>query len=107
MVVRIHQVGGTDLFQFVDAIRSPGAFAGGGQRRQQHCGQNRDDRDYHQEFYQGEFLFLQHDSVILLLRGLCIASGWRPSGRHSPPAGDILVWAGDSPCRSARSGCAG
>lgn len=58
VVERIHGVGLRQLFEVVDAGRAARFLSCLVQRRQQHGGENCDDRDHNQQFDQGEeFLF--------------------------------------------------
>ncbi|MPM45405.1 hypothetical protein SDC9_92092 [bioreactor metagenome] len=57
VVGRIHEIGDSDLLELVQTGGAAGAFAGGGQRRQQHGREDGDDSDYDQKFDQGEVLF--------------------------------------------------
>jgi hypothetical protein len=54
VIVAVHVQREQQLAFTVFAARAPGLFFGSGERRQQHGGQNRDDRDDHQEFDQRE-----------------------------------------------------
>ena len=53
----ILRLGEADLFEVVHAGRAASALPGLIQRRQQHRGQNRDDRDHDQEFNQRKIFF--------------------------------------------------
>jgi len=53
-VVSIHLEGCVYLFQIVNAFNAIGRFFRASERRQEHAGQNRYDRDDHQEFNQRE-----------------------------------------------------
>ena len=54
MIIGIEGHGDPDLFQVVDAKDAARLFLGHRQRRQQHGGKNRDDRQYDQKFDQGK-----------------------------------------------------
>ena len=57
--VGVNHQAGAELLQISNALRAAGAAARLVQRRQQHGGENRDDRNHDKKFYQGKFPF--HD----------------------------------------------
>ena len=50
----VHDPAELELFEIAHAIDHLGPVLGSGECGQQHCGKNRDNGDYHQQFDQGE-----------------------------------------------------
>ena len=67
VVVHVHDTGQTNLLQIACAGDGASLFTGLRQRGQQHGSQNRDDRDDHQKFNQGELQDFLHLFFLFLL----------------------------------------
>ncbi|MPM82509.1 hypothetical protein SDC9_129570 [bioreactor metagenome] len=70
IIPRIHKCSQTDLFELGNAIGVAGAFARRRQCRQQHGGEDGDDRDHHQEFYERKSTGSGNGSLFHFLRSL-------------------------------------
>ena len=72
VVVHVHDTGQTNLLQIACAGDGASLFTGFRQRGQQHGGQNRDDRDNHQQFNQRERYDFLHLFFLFLLMTLSL-----------------------------------